>query len=124
MFKKTGVFVTFYLLGMIPTYILPYMGSNSAALQAAGVAAEEGMLGGAFLIHLACLLFLICITWIRSGAESVRWIVTFPILAAVFDMVPVFSLIPFAPTVFHIVAIVLGARGRPVVAVHNEPANE
>jgi hypothetical protein len=39
-------------------------------------------------MHTGCLLVLILLTWIRGGSESVRWIVTFPVLAAIFDIVP------------------------------------
>jgi hypothetical protein len=39
------------------------------------------------------------------------FIMMFPVIAAAFDMVPGLSLVPFVPTVMHLVALVLGAMG-------------
>ncbi len=50
-------YVVLYLLFMVPTYLLPYVGSNSAALNAAGSVSGLG-LSPAFWLHLGILLIL------------------------------------------------------------------
>jgi hypothetical protein len=51
------VFVILYILFMLPTYFLPYLGSNSFVLSAAGVAAGAGI-NPAFWPHLGSLIVL------------------------------------------------------------------
>jgi hypothetical protein len=107
---KAPTFVLLYILLMFPTYILPYFGSNSSALNALGAAVGTGF-SPAFYWHLIALAGLVVITWFRSTYISKKWLVVFPILAAVFDMVPGFSVIPLVPTIMHLLAIILGVVG-------------
>ena len=119
-FEKTPVFVVLYLLAMLPTYVLPYLGSNSSAVQSIGIASEHpggGNVGSLFLAHLVCLMFLMFITWAKGKSNARGWIVIFPVMAAVFDLLPGLSLIPLAPTLMHVLAIIFGARGQPKVVV-------
>lgn len=110
MIGNKGMFVILYLLFMLPTYVLPYLGSNSAILSGAGVAAGAG-LHPLFWVHLAALLVLVAITWCRGSLANKRWLIIFPILAAVFDLFPMLNAIPFGPTVMHLLAIILGVAG-------------
>jgi hypothetical protein len=110
------VFVILYILFMLPTYYFPYLGSNSSALNAMGAAAGAG-LNPAFYWHLIALLLLIGITWARGAYMGKKWLVIFPILAAVFDLVPGLSMIPLVPTVMHLLAIILGVIGASSVGV-------
>lgn len=106
---NTGSYVVGYILLMAPTYLLPYMGSNSVLLTAAASAAS-GKVYALFLIHLAFLAGLIALAWARGKLIGKNWLIGMSIAAALFDMVPGLSLIPLAPTVFHIVAIVVGVK--------------
>ncbi len=107
-FRNTAIFIIVYLFGMLPTYILPYFGSNSLIISA--VAAVVGFgLSPQTWAHLWSLAFLIAITWARGPFAGRSYLVVFPVLAAAFDMVPFLSMIPFVPTIMHILAIVLGA---------------
>ena len=83
--KSTSIFVTAYIICMIPTYILPYFGSNSAVIN--GVAAAH-IINPWMIIHLAFLASLIAMTWSRGKALDKSWLVIFPILATAFDFVP------------------------------------
>lgn len=58
-------YVVLYLVLMVPTYLLPYMGSNSAVLNASGSAAGIG-LSPAFWLHLILLLILCVLGWARG----------------------------------------------------------
>jgi hypothetical protein len=116
---NTGVFVILYILFMLPTYYLPYVGSNSFLLNAAGVAAGVGI-NPAFWPHLGSLIVLIVLAWFRGALVGKTWLVIFPILALVFDLVAGLSSIPLVPTVMHLLAIILGVVGRPTMAVPRE----
>ena len=113
--SKTPVFVVLYILFMIPTYFLPYAGSNSIIVGTA--AAEAGDMHLAFWLHLITLLALIRIAWSRGSLIGKGWLVIFPILAAIFDFIPGLSSIPLIPTVMHLLAIILGV----IVATESSP---
>ena len=107
------VFVCAYIVFMIPTYLLPYVGSNSAIVGATGAAAGAGM-SPAFWVHLLALAVLCLLCFFRGGYVGKGWLLVFPILAAAFDMIPGLSVIPLVPTVLHLLAIILGvAASKP-----------
>lgn len=105
-----AIFTVLYIVFMVPTYMLPYMGSNSSVLNASGVSAGIGM-NPMFWLHLLALAILIALTWFRGGNVAKVWLVIFPILALIFDLVPGLSSIPLVPTVMHLLAIILGVIG-------------
>jgi hypothetical protein len=115
---NAAVFVILYILLMAPTYYLPYLGSNSAVIGglgqiAAGVGDVSPLAGinPAFWPHLGALILLIVITWFRGAFVDKKWLIIFPILAAVFDLAPALNFIPLVPTVMHVLAIILGVAG-------------
>lgn len=99
-------YVLFYIFGMAPTYILPYLGSNSTALNTIGVAAGVGP-NPMFWLHLLAILFLCFLAWMAGSSRGKGWIVVFPVLAGAFDLVPGLNFVPLVPTVMHLIAIVL-----------------
>ncbi len=118
-FRSALLFFILYAIFLVPTYLLPYAGSNSSVLNALGAAAGIG-LTPQFWAHVACLFVLISVTWLRGCATRRPWIAVFPAIAALFDLAPGLSLIPLLPTAMHVGALVLGARGSngQVDAVH------
>ena len=112
---NTVVFVILYVLFMLPTYYLPFLGSNSAVLNAMGTAADAG-LNPLFWLHLGSLLILIVVVWFRGALIDKKWLIIFPILATVFDLAPGLSTIPLVPTVMHLLAVILGVAGVKAVA--------
>ena len=108
-------FVIVYLLFMVPTYVLPYFGSNSALLNVASVAGKEFVPNPGLIIHFLCLLVLMVFTYFRGVLINKKWLLIFPILATFFDLMPGFNLVPMIPTVFHLLAIILGVVGAQVV---------
>ena len=105
------VFVPLYLVFMIPTYYLPYKGSNSAVIGAIAATAEAGI-NPYFWLHLAALLALVVIAWFRGVLIDKKWLLIFPLLATVFDLTPLLSSIPLVPTVMHLLAIILGVASK------------
>lgn len=107
LFRSTPAFVVAYLLLMVPTYILPYFGSNSSLVNAVSAAVGWGFTIPWFL-HAWCLAMLAVLAWVRGRWIHKAYLPVFAILAAVFDMTPGLSMVPLIPTVMHILAIVLG----------------
>lgn len=113
---NTAVFVILYIVLMIPTYLLPYLGSNSSVINTTGLAAGAGM-NPAFWFHIAALLVLVVLAWFRGSNVGKAWLVVFPVMALVFDLIPVLSSIPMVPTIMHLLAIILGVVGASKAAV-------
>lgn len=114
---KPPVFAGAYLLLMLPTYALPYMGSNSGAAAMTWHLAREAagltpLPFFPFWAHLLCLLGLCALTYIRGKEAAKPWLVVFPCLALAFDLLPLMSWIPLVPTVMHLLAIILGVVER------------
>lgn len=108
------VFVVVYVIFMLATYVLPWGGSNSAFIQSTASATNAPQTGHfqfLFWLHAASLGVLCLITWIRGSFVGKSWLVIFPVIAGLFDLMPGLSLIPFIPTVMHICALIMGARG-------------
>ncbi len=129
-FGNTAVFVVLYLLFMLPTYFLPYFGSNSALIgtlgQIGAAAGDVNPLMGinpAFWPHLISLIVLVMASWFRGGVVDKKWLITFPILAAVFDLLPVLNSIPLIPTVMHILTIAFGVASTNSVVVSETQKN-
>jgi hypothetical protein len=106
-------YVILYILFMVPTYLLPYLGSNSTTLNAAGKASGAG-LHPLFWLHLILLLILCVLAWARGNYVGKTWLVVFPILGLVFDLVPGLNFVPFVPTVMHLCAIIIGVSSQKV----------
>ena len=107
-FQNAFVYVVCYLLLIVPTYILPYFGSNSAVVGALSAASGLGSYA-LFWLH-AMFLFALCvISWARGGYIKKNWLAVLPGLATFFDLTPGFSLIPLLPTGLHVAAIISGA---------------
>jgi len=92
---------------MLPTYILPYFGSNSAVIGAASLAAA-GSTFPTFWYHATILYVLIMLAWARGYYVQRRWIWIFPTIAFAFDLLPVLNWIPLVPTAMHICALIFG----------------
>lgn len=108
------LFVVGYLIFMLATYALPLGGSNSTFIQGTASslgAPQAGHFKFLFWLHLGSLGVLCLLTWLRGSYVHKSWLVIFPIIAGVFDLVPGLSLIPLIPTAMHICALVMGARG-------------
>lgn len=106
---NTVMFVVGYVVLMMPTYFLPYLGSNSLIINSANAAAGAGVYA-LLLVHLAFLTGLVLLGWARGRLIGKAWLVGLPIAAALFDIMPGLSLIPLAPTVLHIAAIIVGVK--------------
>lgn len=109
LFRSTLVFVVGYVTLMIPTYLLPWLGSNSSVLNAVGAATGHGMTPQ-WWAHAWCLVMLILMAWVRGDFIGKKYLPVLPFLAAVFDLTPGLSMIPLVPTALHLVTIILAVQ--------------
>lgn len=79
------VFVIAYIIFMLPTYFLPYAGSNSSVMHGVDAAAGTQALNFAFWLHMGSLLILCFLCWIRGTYVDKKWLIVFPVLAIAFD---------------------------------------
>lgn len=107
----TVFFALSYIALLIPTYVLPYFGSNSTLLNAASAATGLGPTP-MWWMHAWCLAMLIIVAWGRGVRVEKRFLPVLSFIAALFDLTPVLNSIPFAPTILHIVVLVLGITGK------------
>ena len=108
MSSATG-YVLLYVIFLIPTYILPYFGSNSSIANAI----HAGLLGSLyplFWIHLSIYVAICLLAWLRGPFVQRAWLIALPAFAAVFEFVPGLNLVPLLPTVLNLLCIVLGVR--------------
>lgn len=105
---KGARFFLAYFVAMLPTYILPYFGSNSGFLNTASAAIGGGLLPG-YLWHATFIAILCALAYVRGVRIQRGWLVAFPIVGGFFDLVPGFNWIPFVPTVMHAVTMYIGA---------------
>lgn len=101
-------YVILYLLFMVPTYLLSWVGSNSSLILLATLGTNPF-----FWMHLIALVFLCLLAHSRGHRIGKPWLVWLPVLALIFDLAPVLNLIPFVPTALHLLAIVLGLSPAP-----------
>lgn len=119
-FTSLPAFLTVYIVAMVPTYILPYLGSNSAVLNAA--AAASGLAGTLpFWMHLGFLWILVSCAMFRGVAIERNWLPVLPLVAAAFDMLPALNLIPFVPTALHVTTLILGSNRKAVTDLSGKP---
>jgi peptidylprolyl isomerase len=101
-------FFFLYLFFVIPTYVLPYFGSNS--LLVGGALSFSNGSNPFFWMHVLCFTCLTALTWWRGYATHSIWITLFPVLGGIFDLVPGFTLIFLLPTLMHCLALIFGVK--------------
>lgn len=98
------------MLLMVPTYVLPYMGSNSSIVNAVSAGTGLGMTPQ-WWAHAWSLAMLCLLSWARGGVIGRAWLPTLPILASFFDLTPLLSSIPLVPTLLHLGGLLSGVIG-------------
>ncbi len=113
--RSSLAFVITYLLLAVPTYILPYFGSNSSWVNAFSAAMGLGPTPQ-WWMHVWFLVILTTLSWLRGRVMGKGYLPVFVVLAAIFDMTPGLSLIPAIPSLMHLVTIIVGCTGKAVMA--------
>ena len=104
MMAYPAIFFIMYVVSAIPTYILPYFGSNSALVNSIGAAIGYGFTPQ-FWLHLISLYILVIIAWFRGALIGRSWLASLPAIAGIFDLMPGMNWLPLAPTLFHVATL-------------------
>lgn len=112
---NTRVFIGSYVILMLLTYYLAHLGSRSPILQGLE-AADTHLFNFPFVLHLSAMLVLFWICFIRGSIIGGKWLVFLPMVVFAFEFIPKLSAIPIVPSVYHLLAIVVGAAS-PIVLV-------
>jgi hypothetical protein len=112
-------FFVAYVILAIPTYVLPYFGSNSTLLNTTGVALGVGALPQ-YWLHLTFLYALAALAWLRGGLIGRSWLPVLPVLAGIFDMTPGLNWFPLIPSGFHVATLIIGVTKDPLEGVDVE----
>lgn len=112
-FLKNRVhFVAAYILAIVPTYFLPFLGSNSGFVSAIASTTGLGQFY-TFWAHVGFLCLAFVLAWFRGVYVGKAWIAIFPFLASIFDMVPGLNWFFLLPSIFHVITLVTGVRDEP-----------
>ncbi|WP_232415377.1 MULTISPECIES: GreA/GreB family elongation factor [Methylotenera] len=106
--SSTKVFVGSYVFFMMLTYYLAQLGAQSPFLQGLDVAGAS-VYNFPFFLHLSAMLILLWICFVRGAIIGERWLVLLPMVVFAFELIPKLSTIPVVPTIYHLLAIVVGA---------------
>jgi len=112
---NAAVFVTTYIIFMLPTYFLPYLRTSSSALYGLEEAGAN-VFNFAFFIHLASMIVLCWICLVRGAIVGKNWLFILPMVAFAFEFISKLSVIPYIPSMYHVLAIVVGATSANVLA--------
>lgn len=110
LFRTSFGFAIAYVALMVPTYVLPWLGSNSVLVNAVGAAVGKGFTPQ-WWAHAWSLAMLILLAWRRGDLIGKGYLAAVAFIAAVFDLLPVLSAIPFVPSICHLVVLIGGVRG-------------
>ena len=102
--ESKAVFLLVYLALASSTYVLPYLGSNSALFNFLTLGFNP-----AFWLHFSASVALVVICYLRGRFIASESLFVIPLLALLFDFAPVLNWIPFVPSALHLLAISIGA---------------
>ncbi len=103
-FKRQWFFYAYTLL-IIPSYILPWMGSNSMM---ANIFSNQARWG--FSVHALSLGLAVAVSFLRGWQIKKPELGTISLAALGCDLIPIINLVPLIPSLFHGLTILLGTN--------------
>lgn len=111
--SNTTAFVVIYILLMIPAYLTYVDSSSTISSGSLGI----NMVSLPLLLHFGSMLMLCYICFIRGKLIGKSWLGFIPLIAIAFEFLPALSAIPLVPSVYHLLAIVIGCFATTTVSV-------
>jgi hypothetical protein len=105
--NNTLAFVIAYIVLMLPTY-LAYIDANTPLLHIMHTEGD-GLFNFPMIVHAAFMVALCWLCHVRGMLVGKRWLIVLPIIATAFEFIPALIAIPFIPTAYHLLAIIIGA---------------
>ena len=106
---SASAFLGIFAALIIGTYIMPYLGSNSwvayVASKKLGCSVVPFFIK--FTLHAFLYVGMCYLAFRASQASDKKWLLIFPLVAAVFDLAPNLNMIPLVPTAFNALGIFL-----------------
>lgn len=115
---NTKVFACAYIVLMLLTYYLGQLGSRSPIISDLEIA-EPNLLSFPLMLHVGAMLALFWICLVRGAIIHKKWLALLPVVVFAFEFIPKLSVIPIVPSVYHLLAIVIGVLS-PIVAVSEQ----
>ncbi|MES2580875.1 MAG: hypothetical protein V4552_10040 [Pseudomonadota bacterium] len=113
---NTRIFVSSYVIFMLLSYYSAHLGSQSPIVQGLDAAADTHLFNFPFILHLGAMLILFWICFVRGVIIGEKWLVFLPMVVFAFEFIPKLSAIPIVPSVYHLLAIVIGVAC-PIISV-------
>ena len=101
--RHPAAFFIGYLIALLPTYVLPYLGSNSFWL-------ADSSTSTAFWLHFTAIYAMVILAWMRGVAIGRNWLPALPAIAGLFEFVPGLNWVPLVPTAFHVTTLIMGVN--------------
>lgn len=117
--ENKTTFVSSYLIFMGLTYYFSSLGSTALI----GPSLDDVALAGLsisllpLLFHVSAMLVLLWICLERGKFIGKKWIALLPMVAFAFEFIPKLSVIAFVPSVYHLLAIVIGVASPIMLAL-------
>jgi hypothetical protein len=103
-FKRQWFFYAYTIL-ILPSYILPWVGSNSMM---ANIFSDQARWG--FSVHALSLGLAVGISFLRGRQINKPQLGSIALAALACDLIPIINLIPLLPSLFHGLTIMLGTN--------------
>ncbi len=103
-FKRQWFFYVYSIL-VIPSYLLPWIGSNSMM---ANIFSNQARWG--FGVHVLSLTLAVGVSFLRGWQIRKPALGTLALTAMGCDLIPVLNLIPLVPSLFHGLTLLLGTN--------------
>lgn len=115
LFRKQWFFYAYTIL-IIPSYILPWAGSNSMVANIVSSNARAS-----FALHFFSLALAVGLSFLRGWQIKKSELGFIALTAAFCDLVPLLNLVPFLPSFFHLFTLLVGTNTRISLSPPNLP---
>lgn len=115
---NTNVFIVSYITFMAPTYYLSYLSAQSPAFESLD-SVNTHLFNLPFILHIGAILALLWICLIRGQIIGAKWLALLPMVVFAFEFIPKLVEIPMVPSIYHLLAIMVGAT-YPIISALNE----
>lgn len=112
---NAAIFAMAYAICVLPSYVMSHKSSSEAV--------AAGGFDITLLIYSASVIAVCAICVVRGKLVDKNWLVLLPMVAFAFEFISKLSVIPYIPTMYHMLAIIVGASSAVVTQAKPPFAN-